>query len=116
MGMFIVPSKVNDLGNHVALELSYVAIHSFGDLVLADMQGRPLVAAMVDIISTIATVKLWILTSSYPTFLSFRIPYLASTTCINKHSHNHTTLNFLFNIQNEKCPFLKIPHLLRPGS
>jgi hypothetical protein len=38
-GMFIVPSKVKNLGKHVAPELPYVANYSFGDLVLANV-GR----------------------------------------------------------------------------
>jgi hypothetical protein len=38
--IFIMPSKVNNLGNYVVLELLYIANHLFGELILANVGGR----------------------------------------------------------------------------
>lgn len=54
-GMFVVPSVFKDLGNHVALELPYIASHSFGELAFANVGAQPLVTALVDMVARMAT-------------------------------------------------------------
>ncbi|KAH8847100.1 hypothetical protein MCOR01_000543 [Pyricularia oryzae] len=53
--MFVIPSKFNDLGSRVTLELPYIPSHSFGELVFANVGAKPLVAAMVDMLARMAT-------------------------------------------------------------
>lgn len=53
--MFVIPSKFNDLGSRVTLELPYITSHSFGELVFANLGAKPLVAAMVDMLARMAT-------------------------------------------------------------
>lgn len=54
-GMFVVPSKFKDLGSRVTLDLPYIASHSFGELVFANVGAKPLVAAIVDMLARMAT-------------------------------------------------------------
>ena len=54
-GMFVTPTKVNDSGKDVTLELPYIASHSFGELVFANAGAEPVVNALVAMLARMAT-------------------------------------------------------------
>ncbi|KAI0031626.1 hypothetical protein K488DRAFT_51731 [Vararia minispora EC-137] len=53
--MFVVPTEVDDRDSHVTLWLPYVASHSFGVLVFANVGANPLVNAVVNMLARMAT-------------------------------------------------------------
>ncbi|KAK2022056.1 hypothetical protein LX32DRAFT_520416, partial [Colletotrichum zoysiae] len=54
-GMFVVPQEVSDTENEIRLVFPYIASHSFGELIFANVGAKPAVAAIVDVLSQLAT-------------------------------------------------------------
>lgn len=54
-GLFVIPSRFDDLGSRVTLDLPYIPSHSFGELAFANVGAKHLVAALVDMLACMAT-------------------------------------------------------------
>ncbi|KAF9872940.1 hypothetical protein CkaCkLH20_09450 [Colletotrichum karsti] len=54
-GIFVVPQQVSDTESGIRLVFPYIPSHSFGELIFANVGAKPAVAAIVDLLSNLAT-------------------------------------------------------------
>lgn len=54
-GIFVVPQETSDTDNEIRLVFPYIASHSFGELIFANVGAQPAVAAIVNLLSQLST-------------------------------------------------------------